>query len=164
MRVLCPACGGDDVRVSRRRGVFERVKSIFGLYPLRCRCCKYRFTYGLLEFRYWYYAKCPKCYSIELGTWSEEHYDVPVWVRLLLRLGASRHRCQRCRCNFIGFRPRKGRFSGRKGRESSWITKPNTMRQRNEPPCAPGHTYRSLHFSFVQGREWTRPIGWHESH
>jgi hypothetical protein len=28
------------------------------------------------------------------------------WKKLLITLGAKRHRCARCRCNFVSFRPR----------------------------------------------------------
>jgi len=43
----------------------------------------------------------------------EHYYNPPRWARLLLRLGATPHRCPVCRCNFASFKSRKGNFSWR---------------------------------------------------
>lgn len=40
----CPACGGRLVRRSMRRGVFDHIKSLFGIWPYRCILCNTRFS------------------------------------------------------------------------------------------------------------------------
>lgn len=73
---------------------------------------------GLWSIRYWRYAKCPRCYRMELSTWSEQHYVPRTRVIFLLRLGATPYRCEFCRLNFVSFRACKERFSWRKRRRS----------------------------------------------
>jgi hypothetical protein len=78
-------------------------------------------------------AKCPRCYSLTLSTWSEEHYIAPPLMRLLIGLGAKRYRCEMCRLNFASFRSRRY-SSGRRWKE-------------NPPgsPAANGAALKSVH-------------------
>jgi len=39
----CPACGRDDVRRSRSRGIIDLVIRAFGFRPYRCRACRTRY-------------------------------------------------------------------------------------------------------------------------
>jgi hypothetical protein len=40
---LCPNCGRDFTRRSHREGLFERLISLFYVYPFRCQLCTHRF-------------------------------------------------------------------------------------------------------------------------
>ena len=112
--VFCPACGSKNLRISRIRGWRERLRSIAGIYPLRCRQCNHRFPSAIWSLATLHYARCPKCLRNELGTWSEQYYH-PLWnTVLLLRLGATPYRCESCRYNFASFRACKERFSWRR--------------------------------------------------
>lgn len=100
--------------MSHRQNLFEVVKSIFGIYPLRCRRCRTRWETSVWAGGAWKYARCPRCYRQELSTWSQQYYNPPAWTSFLLRIGATPYRCAACRCNFASFRPCKERFSWRK--------------------------------------------------
>lgn len=39
----CARCQGNKIRRSRRRGIWERVISLVGVYPYRCHDCDHRF-------------------------------------------------------------------------------------------------------------------------
>ena len=125
MRAPCPACGSTDVRLSKTRGITESLKRVFGVYPLRCKRCSHRFTDGLWSLRNLRYAKCPKCYRMELSTWSERYYVPRPRTTILLRLGATPYRCESCRCNFVSFRACKERFSWRKKQSTAAAERPH---------------------------------------
>jgi endogenous inhibitor of DNA gyrase (YacG/DUF329 family) len=99
------------LRASQPRGRRERFWDLIGIIQVRCADCDTRFTENLWQIGNWRYARCPRCYRLDLGTWSESHYIVPWNTRLLLALGAKRYRCEVCRCNFASFRRLKERFS-----------------------------------------------------
>jgi hypothetical protein len=108
--LVCPQCGGRDLRYSRLRTVSERCWTWFGIRPLRCRDCRLRFlerTWRLGNIRF---ARCPMCWRMDLARWSEEDYYVPALKKLLLRTGAKPYRCAYCRVNFVSFRPRLMRY------------------------------------------------------
>jgi hypothetical protein len=107
----CPACGSRNIRGSYARGVKERLLSIMGWMPFRCRQCEVRFTAFIWDLMRWRFARCPRCLRTKLSTWSETHYIAPQRTLLLLRLGAHPYRCEFCRCNFASFRRRRERFS-----------------------------------------------------
>jgi hypothetical protein len=114
MQLSCPKCGTRDARVSKRRNFAEYVETVLGIYPLRCRRCRFRWKTSVWDSRAWKFARCPRCYRQELTTWSEQYYHPPRWTVLLLRFGATPYRCSPCRCNFVSFRACKERFSWRK--------------------------------------------------
>lgn len=91
---------------------------MFGIHPLRCRDCQYRFQSRVWRLADLRYSRCPRCYGTVLSSWSESHYIARFWTTVLLRLGAKRLRCEFCRCNFAGFRPVKVVYSSRHGRGS----------------------------------------------
>jgi hypothetical protein len=107
----CPQCGAQDVRVCSLQGLGELLRRAYGRYTVRCRRCGHRFEAAIWRVDTFKYARCPKCYRLELTTWSERLYNVPFSIRVRLRLGATRYRCEYCRCNFASFRLRKERFS-----------------------------------------------------
>jgi DNA-directed RNA polymerase subunit RPC12/RpoP len=111
MKLACPQCGSRDAHVSHRTGAAEWLRSLIGIFPLRCRRCKTRWSTSTWESAAWKYARCPKCYRQQLSTWTREHYNPPNWILLQLRLGATPYRCVSCRCNFASFKRRKEKFS-----------------------------------------------------
>jgi hypothetical protein len=113
----CPNCGSRDVRVSSQMSLGEKLRSVFGRFPVRCRRCSSRFESTIWKPSMAKYAKCPRCYRTELSCWNVEKYEVPAAIRLKLNLGASPYRCEHCRCNFASFKPCHERFSWRKLRE-----------------------------------------------
>jgi hypothetical protein len=113
MQLACPQCGSRDARVAHRQGLIELLQGLFGIYPLRCRRCRMRWTTSTWESAAWKYARCPKCYRQELSTWSERHYTPNRWTAIQLRLGATPYRCAACRCNFSSFRKCKEKFTWR---------------------------------------------------
>lgn len=110
----CPECGARSLRASKLRGFGERLRAIVGIMPFRCRQCNARFSTQIWDLHSWRYARCPKCLRYELSTWSEHYYNATMWVRFLIRMGATPYRCESCRCNFASFRELKERFSWRK--------------------------------------------------
>ena len=112
----CPFCSGHSLRESKIRGAAEWLRSLAGILPFRCRQCGTRFSTSLWDLRSWRYARCPKCLGTELSRWSEQYYNAPLGVRLLVGMGATRYRCEFCRHNFASFRACKERFSWKKRR------------------------------------------------
>ena len=141
MQLACPSCGTRDVRVSRPLGWAAYLKNFVGVSRLRCRRCNNRWETSVWANGSWRYARCPRCYRQELTKWQEHHYNPPRWTRILLRLGASPHRCPACRCNFASFKPRKEEFSWRhqvrtEGPQipSSVVADPEISMARQTPP------------------------------
>jgi len=112
--VSCSRCGSRQLRVGQRRGLGQRLLGILGILPFRCRQCDNRFTAPIWRLSGLRYACCPKCYRMELSTWSEQYYHPPWTVVFKLRMGAMPYRCESCRCNFASFRALKERFSWRR--------------------------------------------------
>ena len=115
MQVKCPNCGSESVRYAHWRTAGERLSSLVGVRPLRCRACRKRFVARIWAPRDLPYARCPKCWNMRLSTWSPSQYHVPVGRGLMLFLGASPYRCERCRHNFVSFRLRKYRYEPARG-------------------------------------------------
>jgi hypothetical protein len=113
MQLACPSCGTREIRVSRPRGLGQYLKSLVGVSRIRCRRCDHRWETSVWAGGSWRYARCPRCYRQELTKWNQHYYNPPRWTRWLLRLGATAHRCEACRCNFASFKSRKESFSWR---------------------------------------------------
>jgi hypothetical protein len=135
MQLACPKCATRDVRVSATRSVFETLKSLVGIYQLRCRRCKERWQTSTWSDGAWKYAKCPRCYRQELTHWNEHYYHPPSSVFMMLRVGATPFRCPACRCNFASFRARRERFE--------WRHEPLTLPQ-NAPATMGGADLHAL--------------------
>jgi DNA-directed RNA polymerase subunit RPC12/RpoP len=107
--ITCPECGSKHVRHAKLLGFGERIAALFGQQILRCKDCQHRFTAKVFRFADWRFSRCPRCYRMDLSSWSEEHYSARGWVAFKLYFGARRLRCDYCRVNFAGFRPAKMR-------------------------------------------------------
>ena len=103
----CPECHSDDVRRSRRMNSNETIRTLIGLYPFRCNNCSERFWANVWLFSSWKWAKCPRCLNLNLTDWPQRHYRHSPWAEFLVSLGAQKHRCSRCRHNFVSFRSRQ---------------------------------------------------------
>lgn len=114
MTALCPHCGSRNIRYSSLRGASEKIASLAGIRPLRCRDCRKRFAGRIWSLSTLRYVHCPKCLRTDLTSWSPSHYYVPFGRGVLLFFGAHPYRCEYCRHNFVSFRRRKhGRVSRR---------------------------------------------------
>lgn len=107
--VTCPECGSKHVRHAKLLGFGERIAALFGQQILRCKDCQHRFTAKVWKFGDLRYSRCPRCYRMDLSSWSEEYYSARGWVAFKLYFGARRLRCDYCRVNFAGYRPAKMR-------------------------------------------------------
>lgn len=107
----CPRCDSADVRPARDRGLIESLLAFVGLQPARCHDCAHRFLakpFGLTKI---WWAKCPRCYRMDLSTWDPKYYRVSRWTSLRIAIGAHRWRCETCRCNFASFRSRQRKYT-----------------------------------------------------
>lgn len=106
MQIECPACQSSNLRYSRLYGAREHLLALVGIRPLRCRVCRTRFVAKTWNLRRIFYARCPRCWRMDLSQWREEYYCTPFRRRLAIALGAHKYRCEYCRVNFTSFRPR----------------------------------------------------------
>jgi hypothetical protein len=105
MNVRCPRCGSNSVRESHAYSAAESVGRWLGYLKVRCRDCDERFTQQIWDLRNMLYTRCPRCYRLDLSRWDLSHYRVPLFSRILLKVGARPHRCEACGCIFVDFRP-----------------------------------------------------------
>ncbi len=106
MQIECPACQSHNLRYATLHGIRERLLALLGIRPLRCRDCHARFVVRTWSPTAMFYARCPRCWRMDLARWHEEYYCVPFRRRLAIALGANKYRCEYCRVNFTSFRPR----------------------------------------------------------
>jgi predicted Zn-ribbon and HTH transcriptional regulator len=114
MPITCPNCGSRNLRYSRFRSFSERGWSWLGIRPLRCRDCRLRFidrTWQLSDLRF---ARCPRCWRMDLALWNPKDAHISMFMAIRLGLGAKPYRCEYCRVNFVSFRARHERFSYRR--------------------------------------------------
>jgi C4-type Zn-finger protein len=109
MHVKCPECGGSHLRASRWRTPWERFIDLLGFSTMRCTDCGHRWTQSLWRIHEMIYARCPKCYRLELTNWEETYYKIPSSWRVMAGMGAKKVRCKACRYNFLSFRFVKGK-------------------------------------------------------
>ena len=122
------------MRLSRYRNRSEKLRAIFGELPVRCGDCHTRFIARTWTLRELAYSRCPKCLRMDLSLWSREHFKPPIWSSLLLALGAKPYRCEYCRHNFVGFRPRKEKFSFRRWQKRGGETDSKPTEVRDSEP------------------------------
>lgn len=108
--VRCPQCDSDHVHVDRTRGIVEQLLGLFGYYAFRCGECYTRFLHSPLGLSKLFYAKCPRCYRMDLSTWDPSYYRASAWSEFKVWLGAHRWRCEACRCNFVSWRVRRQKY------------------------------------------------------
>ncbi len=113
MPFSCPKCHSRNLRYARIQSFPERFWTFFGIHPLRCRECQLRFLERTWRLGTFQYARCPRCWRMDLSRWSLHDYHAPIHVRVLLKLGAQPYRCEYCRVNFASFRRRKQRYRSR---------------------------------------------------
>ena len=78
---VCPSCGARDIRVAHARGLSEHILELVGVFQLRCKRCQTRFRGSISQPSQVMYARCPKCYRMELSTWSEQYYNADFTTR-----------------------------------------------------------------------------------
>jgi hypothetical protein len=111
MSLCCPKCGSRNLRFSRTRDASERLWKLVGVRAMRCRDCKTRFVQRTWNVSDLAYARCPRCWRMDLNRWNEKQFQAPNYMLLALKLGANPYRCEYCRFNFVSFRRRKEKFS-----------------------------------------------------
>ena len=111
MSVSCPQCGSRFLNCSRSVSARERLNKVLGHEPLRCQDCHTRFLAQTFLWRDLLFAKCPRCYRMDLNTWQARHGRTTGWMVLLLQFGGRRMRCEYCRVNFVSLRKRKEHFT-----------------------------------------------------
>ena len=111
MSVSCPNCGSRFINLARVRSARERFDALLGLFPLRCGDCRTRFVGRTFVWQDYLFAKCPKCFRMDLNLWFEEHLRARGWMAVKLALGGMRLRCEYCRLNFVSMRRRKEHFT-----------------------------------------------------
>jgi DNA-directed RNA polymerase subunit RPC12/RpoP len=107
MTVACPRCNSKRLRILRHHGLMGIVQRIAGIERVVCRDCGAKFQQSVLGIGDLLYAKCPRCFRTDLSTWDLRHYSPRLGIRMKLKFGAQRFRCDRCRMNFASFRPRQ---------------------------------------------------------
>jgi hypothetical protein len=115
----CPKCKSKNVRSSLSQSFWESASKVFGFFPMRCRDCDERWTQTLWDILNVVYARCPRCYGLELSLWQPTYYRPPVIWKLLMSFGAKPRRCEFCRKNFVSFRPCKIRFVRRRPKSAT---------------------------------------------
>ncbi|MBA3974669.1 MAG: hypothetical protein C0504_10685 [Candidatus Solibacter sp.] len=98
------------MRPARDRGLLESLLALAGFQPARCHHCAHRFLARPFGFAKLRWAKCPRCYRMDLSIWDPKYYHIGGWTSLKFKLGANRWRCEACRCNFASFRPRQRKY------------------------------------------------------
>jgi DNA-directed RNA polymerase subunit RPC12/RpoP len=111
MPVACPNCGSRYLRESRPRDFSEKLKKLWFVSPVRCRDCKTRFIAQTIIVADLFYSRCPRCYRMDLNTWTGKHYETTFWAGVKIQFGANRWRCEYCRVNFASFRKRREIFT-----------------------------------------------------
>lgn len=106
-QIACPHCACADTRMEGASGFREHLIAPFGFYAFRCQNCYRRFLHKPLSLASIAYAKCPRCFRMDLSAWDPKRYYKGFWEQLILTLGASCWRCEPCRVNFLSFRPRR---------------------------------------------------------
>lgn len=127
MQLVCPKCASRETRVSNKSSFSTTLKALIGIYKMRCRRCRHSWETSAWANQAWRYARCPRCYRQDLGTWDTSYYSPGFSTGLLLALGAHPHRCEACRCNFASYRPRRRRYS-RKHQDIDTTSLPNQPR------------------------------------
>jgi hypothetical protein len=119
MPLTCPNCNSRSLRYARVRGFAERFWTCFGIRPLRCRDCHTRFIERTWRLRHIRFARCPRCWRMDLSRWTPADYRISATTWLLLALGGQPYRCEYCRVNFVSFRKRKERYRARRRKQAS---------------------------------------------
>jgi DNA-directed RNA polymerase subunit RPC12/RpoP len=104
----CPECGSKNLRPSLQLNFGEKILDLLGFQTVRCTDCSHRWTQSLWRIHELFYARCPRCYRLELVKWEETYYHISNWWKFQIAIGAKKVRCKPCRHNFVSFRIVKG--------------------------------------------------------
>ncbi|MBI5283156.1 MAG: hypothetical protein HY858_15840 [Candidatus Solibacter usitatus] len=113
------------------RGLRERLLALLGFYAFRCNSCRLRFVIRPMGARASAFARCPRCFRMDLSTWDPKYYHGDLWMDLKVWLGWYRWRCDPCRRNFVSWRPRREKYVRPAGEAA--------------PYSAPHSDYQELH-------------------
>lgn len=102
--MLCPDCKSAVCRRSRRRGVRDRILSVFGFLPWRCGTCESRFMARKVALRFLYTVHCANCGDLDPERLGRERVFGGWWngIQRILRVPA--YRCEACRNRFFSLR------------------------------------------------------------
>jgi len=103
--LICPKCHSGSCRRSQRRGANDRLRSIFGLRPWRCRTCGIRFVAWRVPARYVFYVHCPQCGNLDLQRVSRERVVEDLFAPLKRAARVPAYRCDPCRLRFFSVLP-----------------------------------------------------------
>ena len=92
----------------------DRLASVFGLRPWRCRTCGRRFHAGVVAIRFGLYVHCPSCGNLDLQRVSRDRVVEGRLVALRRVFRFPAYRCEDCRSRFFSIR----RFRVIKARQS----------------------------------------------
>ena len=109
-QVRCPDCDSTEIRPASTHSGMESYLSWLGFHPARCAACAKRFMARPLGLSAIMYAKCPRCYRMDLTTWDPKYYHLTLGMKFRAAIGAHRWRCDVCRCNFLSFRQRMEKY------------------------------------------------------
>ena len=118
-KISCPHCDSANLRSVKPKNLNEFIGELLGTYSFRCARCGNQFQHSVFGLSTIFNAKCPRCFRMDLTTWSESHYRPTSLMRLQMLFGARRVRCEACRCNFVSFRKRSATYVRPNGGGSS---------------------------------------------
>lgn len=102
--MICPTCHSESCRRSRRAGAKDRLYSLFGLRPWRCKVCEKRFYGWLVPAKYVFYVHCPSCGNLDLQLVSRDRVMEGRFTGLRRLLRFTAYRCEDCRSRFFSAR------------------------------------------------------------
>ena len=111
MPLACPNCCSRYLRESQTRSFAEKFRKLWFVSPVRCRDCKTRFITHTMIPGDIFYARCPRCYRMDLNQWSGKTWKPNFWGAVKIAFGGHRWRCEYCRINFTSFRKRSEIFT-----------------------------------------------------
>lgn len=91
-------------RRSKRRGLKDHMRSLFGLRPWRCRTCDARFSAWSVPMKYVFYVHCDRCGNLDLQAVSRDRVVEGVSRFLYRAIRAQAYRCDPCRHRFFSIR------------------------------------------------------------
>lgn len=102
--MICPVCRSAMCRRSKRRGFKDRLQSLVGLRPWRCRTCDARFAAWSVPAKFAMYVHCAHCGNMDLQTVSRDRVVEGVTRFFFRAVRAQAYRCDGCRHRFFSIR------------------------------------------------------------
>jgi len=60
MKPECPTCCSTNFRASTPQGLWESLRGVVGIVPIRCKDCHTRYVGRLFRPLEFFYARCPR--------------------------------------------------------------------------------------------------------